>query len=61
MEKSLFLEESQLESVYRSLSDETELTTGTRHAIPTKAIVERIMMKKTTHRVHLPASSTYSL
>ena len=61
MEKSLLLGEGQPGSVYKPLSDEKELTTGTRHAIPMKAIVERSMMKKTTHRVRFPASSTYSL
>ncbi len=60
MEKSFLLENSQPGSP--TIQPNTaELTTGTRHAITTKANVERIMMKKTTQRVRFPASSTYSL
>jgi hypothetical protein len=37
-----------------------EHTTGTRHAMPIKAIVEMIMMKNTTQRVRIPASVAFS-
>jgi hypothetical protein len=61
MEESLLLEENQPGSIYKPLPDKMELTTGIRHAMPMNAIVERIMMKKTTHRVRFPASSIDSL